>query len=42
MAGDFNYGLRFKLKQKGDYTISVTLRDEVTDEMGTALKSLTM
>jgi VWFA-related protein len=42
MAGDFNYGLRFKLKQKGEYTISVTLRDEVTDEMGTALKSLTM
>ena len=42
MAGAFNYGLRFKLKQKGDYTISVTLRDEVTDEMGTAFKSLTM
>lgn len=40
LAGEFRYGLKFKLKDKGDYVISVTLRDEATDEIGTAFSNL--
>lgn len=40
LAGEFRYGLKFKLKEKGDYVISVTLRDEATDEIGTAFSNL--
>lgn len=40
LAGEFRYGLKFKLKDKGDYVVSVTLRDEATDEIGTAFSDL--
>lgn len=40
MAGEFRYGLKFKLKDKGDYVVSVTLRDEATGELGTAFSNL--
>ena len=40
LAGEFRYGLKFKLKEKGDYVVSVTLRDEATDEIGTAFSNL--
>lgn len=40
LAGEFRYGLRFKLKDKGDYVVSVTVRDEATDEIGTAFSNV--
>ncbi len=40
MAGEFRYGLKFKLKDKGHYVVSVTLRDEATEEIGTAFSNL--
>jgi VWFA-related protein len=40
LAGEFRYGLKFKLKEKGDYVVSVTLRDQATDEIGTAFSNL--
>lgn len=40
LAGQFRYGLKFRLKDRGAYVISVTLRDEATDEMGTAFSNL--
>jgi VWFA-related protein len=40
LAGQFRYGLKFKLKEKGDYVVSVTVRDEATDEIGTAFSNL--
>lgn len=40
LAGEFRYGLKFKLKEKGDYVVSVTLRDEATDEIGTAFSNV--
>lgn len=39
MAGEFRYGLRFKLKDRGRYVVSVTLRDEATQEIGTAFSN---
>jgi VWFA-related protein len=39
-AGEFRYGLKFRLKKKGSYVVSVTLRDEATDEIGTAFSNL--
>ena len=39
-AGEFRYGLKFRLKKKGAYVVSVTLRDEATDEIGTAFSNL--
>lgn len=40
LAGEFRYGLKFKLKEKGDYVVSVTVRDEATDEIGTAFSNV--
>jgi len=40
LAGEFRYGLKFKLKDKGSYVVSVTLRDEATDEIGTAFSNV--
>jgi VWFA-related protein len=40
LAGEFRYGLKFRLKDKGDYVVSVTLRDEATDEIGTAFSNV--
>lgn len=40
LAGEFRYGLKFKLKEKGGYVVSVTLRDEATDEIGTAFSNV--
>lgn len=37
---EFRYGLKFQLKDKGSYVISVTLRDEATEEIGTAFSNL--
>src|SRR5262249_48348057 len=36
LAGEVKIGLRFGLARKGDYTVVVTLRDELTHELGTA------
>lgn len=40
LAGEFRYGLKFRLKDKGDYVVSVTVRDEATDEIGTAFSNV--
>jgi len=40
LAGEFRYGLKFRLKEKGDYVVSVTLRDEATEEIGTAFSNV--
>lgn len=40
LAGEFRYGLKFHLETKGAYVISVTLRDEATDEIGTAYSNV--
>jgi VWFA-related protein len=42
LAGRFRYGLKFKLEEKGDYVVSVTVRDEATDEIGTAFSNLAL
>lgn len=34
LAGQFRYGLKFRLPKRGNYVVSITLRDEVTSEMG--------
>jgi VWFA-related protein len=40
LAGEFRYGLKFHLKEKGSYVVSVTLKDEATDEIGTGFTNL--
>ena len=40
LAGLFRYGLKFRLKEKGSYVVSVTLFDEATSELGTAYSKL--
>jgi VWFA-related protein len=40
LAGRFRYGLKFRLKDRGAYVISVTLRDRATDEIGTAFSNV--
>jgi len=40
LAGEFRYGLKFHLKAKGSYVISVTLKDEATDEIGTGFSNV--
>ena len=40
LAGRFRYGLKFRLKDKGSYVVSVTLRDEATAEIGTAFSNV--
>ena len=40
LAGEFRYGLKFRLKDKGSYVVSITLRDVATDEIGTAFTNV--
>ena len=40
LAGEFRYGMKFRLKDKGSYVVSITLRDVATDEIGTAFTNV--
>ena len=37
LAEDLRYELRFELPSRGHYVVTMTLRDEISQEMGTAL-----
>jgi VWFA-related protein len=40
LAGKFRYGLKFHLDKPGSYVVSVTVRDEATDEIGTGFSNV--